>query len=136
MTLSSTNNSKTKEIRKFGLISCIIFGFLFALSAYYNKTLTLYSFGSFFSLGVGFLIAPDFLAPVYRGVLKVFNFIGMVNTTIILTVFYCFVITPASLMIKVFGVKTMSTKFDYEADSYWVLRKEPCQPRERFLKRY
>ena len=132
------NSSLTdsKEIRRFGLIAFLFFGCLCALGFWRQKVIITYLFGVLSFLGLAFILFPRPLMPIYKGWVKVTNFIGKIITTIILTLAYYLVITPSALVKRIFGGRPLPTRPDENMDSYWVLRDEPSQPKERFIKRY
>jgi hypothetical protein len=132
------NSSLTdsKEIRRFGLIAFLFFGCLCALGFWREKVIITYFFGALSCLGFGFLIFPRPLMPVYKGWVKIANFISKTITTIILTLAYFLVITPSALIKRMFSGRPLPTSPDKNIDSYWVPRDEPSQPKERFIKRY
>ena len=123
-------------IRKFGLIAFLFFGALCALGLWMKKPLPIYLFGFLSVLGFGFILLPTQLRPVYAAWLRIAHFIGKIVTTLILTLMYYLVITPAALIKRLFGGRPLPVKPDKKATSYWVTRTEPVQPKERFLKRY
>jgi hypothetical protein len=125
-----------KAIRKFGAIAFLFFGVLCALGVWRQKPLPVYLFGFLSALGLGFVLLPSCLKPVYVAWLKIAHFLGRVFTIIILTLAYYLVITPAALIKRVFGGRPLPISPDKNASSYWVARAEPAQPKERFLKRY
>lgn len=133
MTSSSTN---PKDIRKFGLTAFLFFGALCALGFWRGKVLVTYFFGLLSLLGIGFSLLPTTLSPIYNTWLKVAHIIGRIITTLVLALSYYLVITPAALIKRLFGGTPLPVKPDKEASSYWVVRGEPAQPKERFLKRY
>ena len=132
------NSSLTdgKEIRRFGLIAFLFFGCLCALGLWRQKLIITSLFGVLSFLGLGFLLFPRPLMPIYKGWVKIANFIGKIITTIILTLAYYLVITPSALVKRVFGGRPLPVRPDKNIDSYWVPRDEPSQPKERFIKRY
>ena len=132
----NSNLIEKKQIRKFGLIAFIFFAILCALGIWAQKHLTIYLFGFLSILGIGFMVAPVQLLPVYKAWLKIGRFLGRAMNTLILVLIYYLVITPAALIKRVIGGKPLPLKPDAEASSYWVSKPEPAQPRERFLKRY
>lgn len=132
----SLNSTDTKQIRKFGLIALIFFGFLCAFGVWREKFIPTYLFGFLATLGLGFLLLPYQLKPVFIGWLKIAHFIGRVITTLILTLAYYFVITPSGLIKRLFGGRPLPVKPDRNSSTYWVTRTEPVQPIDRFLKRY
>ena len=111
-------------------------GCLCALGFWRQKVIITSLFGVLSFLGLGFILLPRPLKPIYKGWVKVANFIGKMITTIILTLAYYFVITPSALVKRVFGGRPLPLCPDENMDSYWVPRDEPSQPKERFIKRY
>ena len=132
----SLNSTDTKQIRKFGLIALVFFGCLCALGIWREKSVPTYIFGVLAALGLGFIVLPFQLKPVYVGWHKVAHFIGIVVTTLILTLAYYLVITPSGLIKRLFGGTPLPVKPDRNSSTYWVTREEPVQPIDRFLKRY
>ncbi|HUU41580.1 MAG TPA: hypothetical protein VMW42_11620 [Desulfatiglandales bacterium] len=133
MTLYSTD---VKTIRKFGIVSFLFFGALCAVGFWRQKPLPVYLFGFLSALGLGFILLPSYLKPVYVAWLKIAHLLGKIFTTFILALAYYLVITPTALIKRVFGGRPLPISPDKNALSYWVARAEPAQPKERFLKRY
>jgi cytochrome b subunit of formate dehydrogenase len=125
-----------REIRKFGGIALVFFGFLSALGFFTNKPLPTYIFGFLTILGLGFIIIPSPLRPIYTTWLKIAHFIGRIVTTLILTLAYYMVITPSALIKRMISGSPIPNRPNKQKASYWVDRIEPTQPKERFLKRY
>jgi len=122
-------------MRRFGLIAFLLFGGLCALGIWRGKVVPAYLFALLSLMGIGFLLLPVKLRPIYEAWLKVAHLIGKALTTLVLTLAYYLVITPSAVIKRLFGVP-LPVKPDKEASSYWVDRTEPAQPKERFLKRY
>ena len=132
----NSNLTEKKQIRKFGLIAFIFFGLLCGLGVWQEKFLPAYLFGFLSALGIGFIVAPMPLKPVYTAWLRFAHLIGRVITNLILILIYYLVISPSGLLKRLFGGKPLPVKPDKNVSSYWVPRTEPAQPTERFLKRY
>ena len=130
------NSIEIKEIRKFGLIALVFFGALMVLGLWLDRPVPTYLGAVLGSLGLGLVILPGPLGPVYRLWLKVGHFIGKVVTTGVLVIAYYLVMTPAGLLKRIFGGRPIPLRPDKRSTSYWVPRTEPAQPRERFSKRY
>ena len=127
---------KTKEIRKFGIVAFLFFGAACALGLLLHKWIPLYLFGSLSLLGLAFIFAPKPLRPVYSAWRRLAHFIGTGITVVILTLAYYAVITPSALMKRVLGGRPLPLRPDKKVLSYWMVRAEPAQPKERFSKRY
>ena len=132
----SLNSTDTKQIRKFGLIALIFFGCLCALGIWLEKPFPTYLFGTLSALGLGFILFPNQLRPVFVAWLKIAHFLSRVVTTFILTLAYYLVITPTALIKRIFGGTPLPTKPDKNVSSYWVTRKEAVQSKAQFLKRF
>jgi hypothetical protein len=130
------NSTDVKSIRWFGAIAFVFFGSLSALGLWAEKPIPSYLFGTLCVLGLGFILLPGPLKPLYHRWLKVSHFLGKAMTTMMLTLAYFIIITPAALLKRVFGGRPLPLKPDKNISSYWVTRKEPAQPREQFLKRF
>ena len=132
----NSNSTNTKEIQRFGIIAFTFFGFLCGLGVWTKKPLPAYFFGFLSTIGFSFIVAPQKMRSVYGTWLRIAHFVGRVVTTVILTIAYYVVITPAALLKRLFGGAPLPMKPDKKASSYWVTRNEPGQPKERFLKRF
>ena len=124
------------EVRKFGAIALIFFGALCSIGVWREKVAITYFFGLLALLGLGFLLLPSLLKPLYDGWLKTAHYIGRLVTAFILTIAYYLVITPTALIKRLFSGRPLPTKPDKSVSTYWVTRSEPVQPKERFIKRY
>ena len=132
----SLNSTDTKQIRTFGLIALIFFGFLCAIGIWSDKPLPTYLFGTLSALGLGFILLPYRLRPVFVAWLKIAHFLGRVVTTLILALAYYLVITPAAFTKRIFGGTPLPIKPDKNVSSYWMTRKEAAQSKEQFFKRF
>ena len=130
------NSTDPKQIRKFGLITFIFFGCLCAFGIWSEKPLPTFLFGALSALGLGFILFPHQLKPVFVVWLKIAHFLGSVLTTLILVFAYYMVITPAALIKRILGGAPLPVKPDKSVPSYWVTRKEAVQSKEQFLKRF
>jgi hypothetical protein len=133
MNSSSTNK---KEIRKFGIIAFVFFGCLCALGLWRQRAVPIYLFGVLSLLGIGFILLPTPLKPVYNAWLRIAHLIGRTVTVVMLALAYYLVITPSALIKRIFGGRPLPMHPDKELASYWVPRPEPAQPKERFIKRF
>ena len=127
---------KKREIRKFGTIAFIFFGVLCSLGIWRQKVIPIFLFGLLSLFGLGFILLPSLLEPLYYGWLKITHYIGRLITAFILTLAYYLVITPTAWIKRLFGGLPLPIKPDKSVSTYWVTRSEPVQPKERFIKRY
>jgi hypothetical protein len=134
--MMNLKSAETGQIRKFGLIALFFFGLLCVLGTWKHKPVPMYFFGALSLLGLGFVLIPSRLKPLYFIWLKLAHFIGRIFSTVILTIAYYLIITPSALIKRLFGGAPLPVKPDKNASSYWVSRTESAQPKERFTKRF
>jgi hypothetical protein len=129
-------STEPRQIRRFGIIAACFFSVLCALFLWRHRMIMAPVTGVLGLIGLGFILAPGPLHPVYRGWLKVAHCIGLVINTAALTTAYYLVMTPAALIKRMAGGRPLPLHPDKMASSYWVSRTEPAQPKERFYKRF
>lgn len=117
-------------------MALVFFGSLCILGILTSKPLPTYLFGFLSVLGIGFVLIPLPLKPVYNVWLKIAHFIGRIVTTLMLTFAYYLVIIPSAFIKRLLSGRPIPLKPDNKVSTYWVDRIEPAQPKERFLKRY
>ena len=132
----SSSSTDRREIRKVGVIALVFFGCLCALGVWSKKPLLTYLFGFLSLLGLGFVLLPASLRPIYDVWLKIAHLIGIITTALILALAYYLVITPTALIKRLLGGRPLPVRPDQSVSSYWVTRAESVQPKERFIKRY
>ena len=132
----NSNSTEPGQIRKFGAIALVFFGILSSIGIWRGSPIPTYLFGFLSLLGLGFVLLPTPMRPVYKGWLGVAHAIGRIITTLMLTLAYYLVITPSGLLKRLISGSPIPGAPDRSATSYWVARPEPAQPRERFFKRF
>jgi 4-hydroxybenzoate polyprenyltransferase len=125
-----------KDLRKFGLtvggVLVIIAAFLF----WFEKPSAIY-----FAIIGAFLILTGL---IYQSFLKPFNkvwmglaiVLGFIMSRVILTIFFYLILTPISLLAKLFRKKFMDLKYDKSAKTYWekrsIIHKKPIDYERQF----
>jgi hypothetical protein len=120
--LTDKINTAPKEVRKFGVTMCVVLSVFAAFSLYRGGNWWPYLFGAGGALLVLGLIAVPLLRPVYVGWMKFAQILGWFNTRLILGVFFYLVMTPAGLLMRLFGKDPLNRKIDRQAKSYWIHR--------------
>jgi hypothetical protein len=77
----SLNLTDIKHIRQFGAVAFAFFGCLCVLGIWTKKPIPTYFFGTLSLLGLGFILLPLPLKPVYNTWLKIAHFLGRVVDT-------------------------------------------------------
>ena len=133
MTSSSTEK---KEVRKFGAIALPVFGALAAVALWRGHGALSVFFSALSALGLLFVAVPGPMRPVYNVWQRISRAISTAVTLSILTVSYFLVITPAGLFARKAARRALPQCPDRNASTYWVVRTEPLQEKERYHKRY
>ena len=111
-----------KDLRQFGLTVGGVLLIIGAVLYYFEKSSALY----FIIIGgVLFLFAiiyPKVLKPLNKVWMGLAIVLGFIMSRIILTVLFYLVLTPISLLAKIFGKKFMNLKYDESAETYWEKR--------------
>jgi hypothetical protein len=117
------------ELGKFGLtIGGVFLGlglwFLYRHKAHYPYFL----YSGLLLLVLG-LAVPRSLKPVYIGWMALGFCLGLIVSTILLTVFFYLVVTPIGLAARCAGKDFLQRKWDAKATTYWLPRKR-AKPKE------
>lgn len=111
-----------RDLRNFGLL---VGGILLALAAwcfYRGKAAAPYLLVCGAPLFVLGLIAPPALRRIYLAWMAMALVLGIIVSTILLTVFYFLVMTPIGWIARAAGHDFMHRRFDRNAPSYWSRR--------------
>ena len=110
--------------RSFGLIFFIVFLIiaLWPLTSGGSVHTSLLLISLFF-LTLG-LINSKILSPLNKAWVKFGEFLGIVIAPIVMALVYFTVLTPISLIIRIFGKDLLGLKFFKKQDTYWIKRKK------------
>ena len=114
---------KKENNRSFGLLFFTVFFLIAIWPLFYSRDLRIWSI----SISIFFLISGllnfKILSPFKKGWIKLGEILGKVISPIVMFVIFFFIITPISLMIRVFGKDLLKLKKNKSAKSYWEKRK-------------
>ena len=113
-------------LRKFGLVTGIIFILLFGLIFPFlrHKPFYIWPFCVAISLWVPALFYPTLLSTVYRVWMTIGHLLGWINTRIVLLLIFFLVITPIGFILRLMGKNSLNLRYDLNAKSYRVLSKQ------------
>ena len=125
-----------KDLQKFGLtvggVLVIIAVFLF----WFEKPAAIYFaiIGALLIL-IGLIYAP-ILKPLNRLWMGLAIVLGFIMSRVILSIFFYLILTPISLLAKIFRKKFMDLKYDKSAKTYWekrsIIHKKPIDYERQF----
>jgi len=70
------------------------------------------------------LINSKLLTPLNKSWIKLGEILGIVIAPIVMALVYFAILTPVSLIVRVFGKDLLNLKFLKEKDTYWIKRKK------------
>lgn len=122
-------NPSRKDLQKFGWLVGGVFLAVGAWTLYRGKSFTWFLLIPGIVLFLAGTVLPASLGLVYRLWMGLAFVLGLIVSTILLTLFYFLVVTPIGLAARLFGQDFLSLKLDRHASSYWVKRSaEPPKP--------
>ena len=110
--------------RSFGLLFFAVFLILGLWPLKNGENLNFY----FITASVVFLllglINSKLLSPLNKSWIKLGEILGIVIAPIVMALVYFVILTPVSLIVRIFGKDLLDLKFLKEKDSYWIKRKK------------
>ena len=110
--------------RSFGITFFIVFLIigLWPLKNSENPNLYLLGIsGIFLALGI---LNSKILSPFNKAWIKLGEFLGTIIAPIVMALVYFIVLTPISLIVRVFGKDLLELKFLKKRETYWIKRKK------------
>ena len=117
---------KNKKVNNlsFGILFFIVFLILGFYPMYKGDNPNIY----FLVLSLPFIILgllnSKILTPFNMGWIKLGEFLGLIIAPIVMAIVYFIVLTPVSLIVRVFGKDILNMKFNKKLESYWINRKK------------
>ena len=128
-------NPKPKTLKNFGRISLIALSVL-ALLLHLLKGLPLtwvYTLSGFgICIFILSIISTKLIRPIYLAMTLLTVPIGYLVSFVILSIFYFIIITPIGLIFKITQRDILEKKFDPDAETYWIKRKNTTDPKRYF----
>tara|TARA_B100001778_G_C18397434_1_gene542637 strand:+ start:53 stop:433 length:381 start_codon:yes stop_codon:yes gene_type:complete len=70
------------------------------------------------------LINSKLLTPLNKSWIKLGEILGIIIAPIIMALVYFIILTPISIIVRIFGKDLLNLKFLKEKESYWIKRKK------------
>ncbi len=128
-------NKDRKTLFKFALTFCVVFLLLGIITLLSDRSQIMPFL--FIGLSIVFFLwgyfLPRSLKPLYALWMGLAFFLGYFVSRILLTLLFYILITPISIILKIFGKDILDEKIEKNKTTYW--KKKESQP-ERFEKMY
>ena len=116
--------NKKSNNRSFGILFFIVFLILGLYPTLKGNSPNIY----FIFISIPFiilgLINSKILTPLNNAWIKVGEILGMIIAPIVMAIIYFFILTPISIIVRIFGKDLLSIKFNKQVNTYWINRKK------------
>ena len=110
--------------KSFGLLFFVVFLILGLWPLKNGESLNVY----FIMASVVFLILgllnSKFLSPLNKSWIKLGEILGIIIAPIVMALVFFVILTPVSIIVRVFGKDLLGLKFLKKKDTYWIQRKK------------
>ena len=127
---------KISSDRSFGLVFCGFFLIVALFPLLYGLQVRLWAIAISFLLGAISILIPAVLAPFNRLWAKFGELLHIIISPITLGVLFFLVVTPTALLLRIFGKDPLLLRYDKNATTYWVIRKDPGPKSETFINQF
>ena len=115
---------KRSSNRSFG----ILFFIVFLLTAFWPLTkqgeVNLYLISIALIFLVLGLLNSKILTPLNKAWIKLGEILGIIVAPVVMAIVYFIILTPISLLVRLFGKDLIGMKFSNDIKSYWIKRKK------------
>lgn len=116
--------NKKKKNRSFGILFFIVFFIIGLYPVYVGNSVNIY----LILLSILFLVLgilnSKILTPLNIAWLKLGELLGVLISPIIMALIYFLILTPISLIVRIFGKDLLNIKFNSSSKTYWIKRKK------------
>lgn len=116
--------NKKSNNRSFGILFFIVFLILGLYPTLKGNSPNIY----FILISIPFIILgiinSKILTPLSNAWIKLGEILGIIIAPIVMAIIYFFILTPISLIVRIFGKDLLSIKFDKQVNTYWINRKK------------
>lgn len=138
MIIQQIRNIKSgpKELRNFGITMAVALAIIGSFLLWRRNDYYTYLYaiaGVFLVLG---LLLPVVLKPIHKVWMTLSILLGWVMTRLILCILFYLVFTPIGLLAKLIGKKFLNTRFDRNADSYWIMKDNSAADRTDYERQF
>ena len=116
--------NKKSNNRSFGILFFIVFLILGLYPTLKGNSPNIY----FIFISIPFiilgLINSKILTPLNNAWIKLGEILGIIIAPIVMAIIYFFILTPISIVVRIFGKDLLSIKFNKQVNTYWINRKK------------
>jgi hypothetical protein len=114
---------KRSSEKSFGILFSIVFFLIATWPLLEGNTIRFWALSISFIFFVLAYLKQELLKPLNVGWIKLGESLGKIVAPVVMALIYFFILTPLSLIIRIFGKDLLKIKFSKD-NSYWIKRKK------------
>ncbi len=115
---------KRSSNRSFGLLFFVVFLVIALWPLTKKSEINLYLISIALIFLVLGLLNSKILTPLNKAWIKLGEILGRIVAPVVMAIVYFIILTPISLLVRLFGKDLIGMKFSNDIKSYWVKRKK------------
>ena len=115
---------KRSSNRSFGLLFFVVFLVIALWPLTKKSEINLYLISIALIFLVLGLLNSNILSPLNKAWIKLGEILGRIVAPVVMAIVYFIILTPISLLVRLFGKDLIGMKFSNDIKSYWVKRKK------------
>ena len=115
---------KKSSEKSFGILFGVVFIIISIWPLFYSNSLRVWSLILAITFFLITFLKPSLLKPFNNAWIKLGELLGRIIAPIVMAIVYFLILTPISLLVRLFGKDLIGMKFSNDIKSYWIKRKK------------
>ena len=115
---------KKSSEKSFGILFGVVFIIVSVWPLFYSNSLRIWSLILAIIFFLLAFLKPSLLKSFNNAWIKLGELLGRIIAPIIMAIVYFLILTPISLLVRLFGKDLIGLKFSNDIKSYWIKRKK------------
>ena len=115
---------KKSSEKSFGILFGVVFIIISVWPLFYSNSLRVWSLILAIIFFLITFLKPLLLKPFNNAWIKLGELLGRIIAPIVMAIVYFLILTPLSLLVRLFGKDLIGMKFNNDIKSYWIKRKK------------
>ena len=115
---------KKSSEKSFGILFGVVFIIISVWPLFYSNSLRVWSLILAIIFFLITFFKPSLLKPFNNAWIKLGELLGRIIAPIVMAIVYFLILTPISLLVRLFGKDLIGMKFSNDIKSYWIKRKK------------
>ena len=115
---------KKSSEKSFGILFGVVFIIVSVWPLFYSNSLRIWSLILAIIFFLLAFLKPSLLKSFNNAWIKLGELLGRIIAPIVMAIVYFLILTPISLLVRLFGKDLIGMKFNNDIKSYWIKRKK------------